>query len=124
MNLCSDEPVQGGQFFLTPCCLYIFQLSICQIDPQSALEAPLVANNAVWLIGEYCLAIGSGDLTDILVQPLSHQVTVLLHQVMTLDGSFSPIIIFSSNIQSFSLRYQYISHPDSWSRRELLSPSP
>jgi hypothetical protein len=86
MALCSDGPSAESSFFLTPCVLYIFQLAMYQIDIQSALVAPLVASNAVWVIGEYCLAIGAGPMTDKLVQPLACQLTGLLQHVMTVDG--------------------------------------
>ena len=86
MALCSDGPTSDSSFFLTPCVLYIFQLAMYQLDAESAQAAPLVANNAVWVIGEYCLAAGSGPLTDKLIQPLACQVAGLLQHVMTLDG--------------------------------------
>lgn len=90
MGLCSESPPPDGSgFFLTPCILYIFQLCVYQIDTKSAVAAPLVANNAVWVIGEYCLAIGAGALTDKLILPLACQVTGLLQHIMALDGEWS-----------------------------------
>jgi hypothetical protein len=86
MHLCSSGPLEGSAFVLTPCVLYVLQLCVYQIDAQSALVSPLVANNAIWVIGEYCLAIGAGPLTDKLIQPLAYQITGLLQHIMTLDG--------------------------------------
>jgi hypothetical protein len=104
MSMCSaGSPEGGGGFFLTPCVLYIFQLSVYQIDAQSALVAPLVANNAVWVIGEYCLAIGACALADKLIQPLACQITGLLQHIMTLDGesTFSLYLSFLFSFLSF-----------------------
>lgn len=86
MALCSEGPTADSAFFLTPCILYVLQLAMYQIDIQAAMAAPLVASNAVWVIGEYCLAMGSGAMTDKIIQPLACQLTGLMHHVMTIDG--------------------------------------
>lgn len=89
MKLCTEagEEERARGHVLTPCVLYLFQLCVYQIDTQSALVAPLVANNAVWVIGEYCLAIGAGPVVDTLIAPLACQITGLLQHIMTLDGA-------------------------------------
>ena len=93
MSLCGPgETANESDVALTPCMLYLFQLCVYQIDMQSALVAPLVANNAVWVIGEYCLSIGSGPVVDKLIQPLACQVAGLMQHVMTIDGKGCPVV--------------------------------
>jgi len=92
MSLCSEGPSEGGPFFLTPCALYVFQLAVYQFDVQAALVAPLVANNAIWVVGEYCLAAGSGSVMDKLICSLSCQMAGLMQHVMTLDGTSAAAI--------------------------------
>ena len=96
LGLCPSEYVQADQsgFQLTPCVLAIFQLAMYQIDVAACLTSPFVANNAVWVIGEYCLAIGTGAVVDQLIPPLACQIAGLLEHIMTLDGEKEHLVLW------------------------------